>query len=177
MPALVKTLSRLKARVQNLHHLQTAAPNVRDLEDCAVVASVPQTEVWIAVESGRGSHGWSVSQAKISCYETEVRDYPAERGSMRGGDASRLARRWGRELPPGHPAYAEVHALAAVLGTSPRKSFVVIALDDSAPHEGALHPTEFTSSPEEDAIVEAIAHLVPLLGISGMTRVRDMVSA
>ena len=180
MVPLVKNPAQLMERIKQLHCIQTDSPDIAMLKACDVVPSVSQTEVWLTCpDNGRVP----VAQAKLSMHEISIRDYPAmRRNGMRGGEASRLARRWGHELPPDHPAYRQVHALATALGTSPRKGFVVIEVDAativSSSANGASVSSLAPKAPRgaEDAIVDAIGKLVPLLGPSSLMQVREMIA-
>jgi hypothetical protein len=66
--------------------------------------TIPQTAVWVAVSDPVDKEYWRVAQAKIAAYDVTFDQYPQERSRMHGGDAARLVRRWGHELPPEHPA-------------------------------------------------------------------------
>lgn len=182
MPPLVKNPVALIGRLCALHQLQTQSPDLARLAACDIIQSIPQTEVWFATPLLDGK--WAVAQAKLTAYDLpRPEDYPNERLSMRGGDASRLGRRWGQELRDDHQAYAEVHALAACLGTAPRKEFIVIALKEQPNNvlrtrqpEPAPDEAEHVYDPAEGAIIKAIGALLPLLSSDGASHVRSLLS-
>jgi len=173
-PTLVKTADQLRARVINLCRLQVEGDPER-LRELDVLAAVPQTEVWAAVATDYCAGGWAVAQGKIAAYDIDLPDYPANRVGMRGGDAARLIRRWGRELPEDHPAYAAVHALAAKLGTAPRRTFTVVEVD--APSVVRTGTTQAAPGHAELAALAAIEHLVPLLSGGSRERLMRMLTA
>lgn len=183
MTACVQTAAELAARAIELHRVQTQSPNLPMLTSCDLVAAVPQTELWVAVPLPEG--GWAVSQGKITVYDIPLPDYPALRQGLNAVEVSRRIRQWGAELPPGHPAYAEVSALAARLGTAPRRVFrvfqVILPPVGKQPEEGedgALAPdVSGAITDAEENVLTAVGALVPLLGSAARAKVAEMVAA
>lgn len=183
MTACVQTPTELAARTIELHSVLSQPRNLPMLRDYDMVAAVPQTEVWTTVPLPDGR--WAVSQGKITVYDIPLADYPTLRKGLNSVEVSRRIRQWGRELPPGHPAYAEVSALAARLGSSPRKTFtvfeVVLPHAEKQPEGGEIKVTETNLSEiitnVEESILAAVGALVPLLGPAARAKVAGMIAA
>jgi hypothetical protein len=167
MPSFIEAKADLINRVCDHHHRQTVDPDIPYLTACGVVPSVSQTEVWVGCQRKDGS--WAVAQAKFVAHDVAVGDYQTERRGMHAGDAVRRVRRWASRVPDDHPVYREVGALAASLGTSARKNYEVLVIDEAEPVDNASEDTS------ERAIVAAISQLVPLLSDDGRQRVRDLI--
>lgn len=183
MTACVQTAAELAARTVELHSVLSQPRNLPMLRDYDMVASVPQTEVWTTVPLPDGR--WAVSQGKITVYDIPLADYPALRKGLNSVEVSRRIRQWGRELPPGHPAYAEVSALAARLGSSPRKAFtvfeVVLPHTEKQPEGGMVRASEINVggiiTDVEANVLAAVGALVPLLGPAARAKMAGMVAA
>lgn len=138
---LVTAPTRLAERVRDIHAACVRTPDIARLSACDIVQAIPQTEVWVAIR--RQDDGWAVGPAKFCGHEISLEDYPRERARLRAGEASRLARRWGKQAPAEHPAYAEVEHVAQSLGAATRRRYVVVVLGDAAarrwPQEYDLH--------------------------------------
>lgn len=130
MVSLVANPERFAERVRDFYTISVKKPDLVHLLDCDILQAVPQTEVWVAAKRSEG--GWAVGMAKYCGHEIPLEDYPRKRVRMRAGEASRLARRWGKEVSVEHPAYDEVECVAQSLGVATRRSYVVVALDDAA---------------------------------------------
>ncbi len=129
MVALVTAPQRFADRVRDFHKSCVSNPNLSQLSACDILQAIPQTEVWVAAQAP--GNGWAVGPAKFCGHELALGQYPSERLGMRAGEASRLARRWGEQLPPGHPAFAEVEYVAQRLGVSTRSRYVVVGLQET----------------------------------------------
>jgi hypothetical protein len=174
MAHMVKNPDQFAQRIRQLHELQTMNPDITKLTECDVIQSVSQTELWVCCSTEEG--GLAVAQAKLAAHELEIEQYPAERKTMRGGEAGKLARRWGRELPSDHPAYREVHALAVGLGTAPRRGFLVVELTPSLATSIKSASNGAVPGTADDAIIGAIARLVSVLSPAALHKVREILA-
>jgi hypothetical protein len=176
MVELVGNVQTLATRVVWVHTEQSRIKDALWQGVVDLVNTIPQTAVWVAVLDKDGD--WRVAQAKMAAYEVSFYHYPEERSRMHGGDAARLVRRWGQELPPDHPAYETVREFAWKNDMEPRANFVVCGLYGY----GITKPKKTTiplDSKQMDRTrrftLNAIDNLLPMLDREGLERIQGII--